>query len=402
MAQAGGVSAGGAGAHGSAIGRLKALAGALAVTACLFIWQTLTVRYNYGGNWTALFQMGELTTLPEELLEGSHLWRNHAGYEGEEARVVAHDPLNRRGWSRYLDDPELRYTRWLMPAMANLLGGGRRGSVDKAYLAAFLFFTALGTYSLMSACGWPGLCFGLLPATLISMDRMTVNVSLAALIACALAARRKHSWPWFWVTVALAPVAHPQGWALPAAALFTGLRWKRWSQVAFAAAACAPGLAMLAVAQHMAGQRRMLIEAVLDWATPWMAFDSFVKITEKVFSPFLQGGPLLLFMGILDKTTLVALLAVAAWTLWRFRASSGRWERWACVLLVIPGGLIDAEHHLAEPFMWLNYGTPLLLLHWADTPKSMWLWRWAPLAVCSLRVGYQFGYQVLGVLRGIV
>jgi hypothetical protein len=372
------------------------------VAACLFGWQALTVRYNYGGNWTALFQMGDLTPLPEELKPGAYVWRDHAGYEGEEARVVAHDPLNRRGWASYLDEPEERYTRWLMPALAHLVGGGRVERTDAAYLGVFLFFTALGTYSMVVGFGWAGLCFAILPSTLIAMDRMTVNVSLAALLACALAAGKLRARLWFWAAVALAPVAHPQGWTLPAAVFLTGLRWKRWWEMACAGAACVPGFAVLAAAQHMADQGRMPIEAVLDWATPWMAVESGMAILQKSTGAIPTGGPLILAMGILDKATLAALAGVAAWTFWRFRARSGRWERWTCMLLVIPGALIDAEHHLAEPFMWLNYGSPLLLMHWADTPRAMWFVRWAPLVTCGLRVGYQFGYQVLGVLRGIV
>ncbi len=366
------------------------------------MWQALTVRYNYGGNWTALFQMGDKTPLPDELKPGAYVWKNYAGYEGEEARVVAHDPLNRRGWGRYLDEPELRYTRWLMPALAHLAGGGRLERTDAAYLGVFLFFAALGAYAMVLAFGWAGLCFAILPATLISMDRMTVNVSLAALVACALAAGKRRAWPWFWAAVALAPAAHPQGWALPAAAFFAGLRWKRWFQMAAAVVAGLPGLGVLALAQHMAGQERMLIEAVLDWATPWMVIQSLGAMLHKFTEALPGGGLLIQVMGIWDKVTLATLAAVAIWTVWRFRARSGRWERWACVLLVIPGGLIDAEHHLAEPFMWLNYGSPLLLLHWADTPRAMWFVRWAPLVICGFRVGYQFGYQVLGVLRGIV
>ena len=106
-------------------------------------------------------------------------------------------------------------------------------------------------------------------------------------------------------------------------------------------------------------------------------------------------------MHLLDKATLLTLTAVAVWTVWRFKARTGRWERWTAFLLVIPSILIDPEHHLAEPFMWLNYASPLLLLHWADTPRHWRIVRWAPLAICSLRTVYQFGFQILGVLRGL-
>lgn len=384
--------------------RRRAFAAAVAAMLALAGWQALTVRYNYGGNWTALYQMGDLTPLPEELKAGSYYWTSHEGYEGEEARIVAHDPFNAKGWSRFLDDAEMRRQRWLMPAAAYVAGLGRREWVDAAYIAAFLLFAGLGTYSLALMEGMGGLAFLLLPATLISMDRMTVNVSLAALAAAALAAHRRRAWVWFWGAVALAPVAHPQGWVLPAAAFMTTIRWKQWKRAGLAIACCIPGWLTLVGAQRAAGEGRVPIEAVVDWITPWAMWTSVEAGWSKLQGLLAEGGggPLLLIMRWWDLATLGVLLAVGGWTVWRFRARSGKWERWAALLLVVPGGLIDAEHHLAEPFTWLNYGTPLLLMHWADTPRHLRMARWAPLLLCGVRVGYQFGYEVLGVLRGLL
>jgi hypothetical protein len=379
------------------------LLAALAAVLALGSWQTLTVRYNYGGNWTALFQMGDLSPLPEELKQGAYFWRSHKGYEGEEARVVAHDPLNAKGWSRYLDDAEMRYMRWLMPAMAHAAGLGRREWIDAAYVGVFLLFAGLGTYSLALEYGQRGAVFVLLPATLISMDRLTVNVSLAALAAAALVARRRGARAWFWLAVALGPVAHPQGWVFPAAALMTGVRWKQWRQVGLAAACMVPGWLTLAAAQRAAGGGRMPIEAVLDWVTPLNIAASIGAGRETLATRVAAGGsPLLAIMRWWDEATLLTLAAVCVWTVWRFRLRSGRWERWVALFLVLPGALIDVEHHLTEPFTWLNYGTPLLLMHWADTPRHLRLARWGPVAICGLRAVYQFGFQVLGVLRGLL
>ena len=90
--------------------------------------------------------MGDLTPLPDELKQGAYLWKGHAGYEGEESRVVAHDPLNARGWAEFLDIPEVRYTRWLMPAVAHVMGLGKREWIDRGYYTAFLLFAGRGRF----------------------------------------------------------------------------------------------------------------------------------------------------------------------------------------------------------------------------------------------------------------
>lgn len=372
--------------------------------AALFAWQALTVRFNYNGNWTALYQMGDLTPLPEPLQHGGYFWTHHPGYEGEEARVVAHDPFNRQGWAIYLDDAEMRYTRWLMPVTAYALALGRPERIDRAYLASFLLFSGLGTFALVFEFGLAGLIFAVLPATLISMDRLTVNVSLAALAALAVVTWRRKAWFLFAPALALAPLAHPQGWTLTAAAFLASLRWKRPSGMILAAACAVPGLLVLAAAQRTVPSERILIDAFFDWATVWAAAASLEAWVRVVFSRFTHfgGPPLIVIMQLLDAATLAALAFIGLWTIRRFRARSGRLERWAAMLCVIPGALVDAEHHLAEPFMWLNQATPLLLLHWIDTPCHLRAVRWAPVAICSIRVGYQFGYQVLGVLQGLL
>jgi hypothetical protein len=298
----------------------------------------------------------------------------------------------------------MRYTRWLMPALASALALGRPERVDQAYLASFLLFSGLGTFALVFEFGLPGLVFAVLPATLISMDRLTVNVSIAALTALAVVAWRRKAWFLFTLALALAPVAHPQGWTLIAAAFLASLRWKRPSGMILAAAAAVPGLLLLAAAQRTVRTERIFIDAFFDWATVWAAAASLEAWFRVVFSRFTSfgGPPLIVIMQVLDAATLAAMAFIGLWTIRRFRARSGRLERWAAMLCVFPGAFVDAEHHLAEPFMWLNYATPLLLLHWIDTPRHLRAVRWAPVAICSIRVGYQFGYQVLGVLKGLL
>jgi hypothetical protein len=72
--------------------RRAAAFGAIAV-AGLFLWQFLTVHYNYGGNWTGLFCINTRTEVPPAL-EAEHLYTCAIpiGYDGSVFHLIAHDP----------------------------------------------------------------------------------------------------------------------------------------------------------------------------------------------------------------------------------------------------------------------------------------------------------------------
>src|ERR1700682_2177017 len=82
--------------------------------ALLLLWQYLTVRYNYQGNWTAAFCTGENQGVPPELAPKTYLMLHTFGYDGQMDRYVAHDPWMKRGFEKYIDAPVLRYRRILV------------------------------------------------------------------------------------------------------------------------------------------------------------------------------------------------------------------------------------------------------------------------------------------------
>jgi hypothetical protein len=173
--------------------------------ALFLLWQYLTIHYNRGGNWTALFLIGSNFPGPPELERGTYRFPGN-GYDGEFYRYVAHDPFMRRGYARYIDAPALRYQRLLIPALAFLLAGGRQPWIDQAYIAAIALFVFLGAYWLSRWAVPSGahpawaLAFLLVPSTLISMDRMTVDVAIAAFtLAFAVYWRRGEEWKLFGV-----------------------------------------------------------------------------------------------------------------------------------------------------------------------------------------------------------
>ena len=99
-----------------------------------------------------------------------------------------------------IDSPRYRYRRILVPALAWAVALGQDRFVDRAYFAVILFCIFLGTLwvaALARLCGrsaaW---ALGLIavPAVAVSLDRMTVDAALIALIAGVSYYARKESW----------------------------------------------------------------------------------------------------------------------------------------------------------------------------------------------------------------
>jgi hypothetical protein len=161
---------------------------ALAGTLGLFLWQFLTVHYNYHGNWTGLFYIRAGMAVPD-FLKSEHLFvfQKH-GYDGMAYHLIAHDPWMRKGSADVMSDASFRYQRILVPLLAWLVAFGQDRWIHPAYFAVILAFAFLGVYWLslfMSRVGlapaW-GLMFLLTPAAITSIDRMTLDIALAALI----------------------------------------------------------------------------------------------------------------------------------------------------------------------------------------------------------------------------
>src|SRR5271155_5729845 len=108
-------------------------------------WQIATVQFNYGGNWTALFCIGEKSAMPPELQSGSWTFPGSAGYDGQYYRIAAHDPWMRAGWWKYVDGQD-RYQRILLPAGAWLTALGQPRWIDRSYILLVLVFIFVGTW----------------------------------------------------------------------------------------------------------------------------------------------------------------------------------------------------------------------------------------------------------------
>src|ERR1700720_1188823 len=112
---------------------------ALAATAAALLWQSATVHFNYGGNWTALFCIGAKSPMPPELETGSWIFPESIGYDGQYYRIAAHHPWMQRGLCRFVDAPS-RYQRILRPATAWLGALGQSRWIDRSYILLVLVF----------------------------------------------------------------------------------------------------------------------------------------------------------------------------------------------------------------------------------------------------------------------
>jgi hypothetical protein len=218
---------------------------ALAALALLLLWQFLTVHYNRAGNWTALFLTGQKYTLPPELAAGTYRFPG-VGYDGEMYRLVAHDPFLQRGYARYTDAPGERYRRILLPALAYVLAAGHQSWIDASYIVLIALFIFAGAYWLSRWAVLAGahpawaLAFLLVPATLISMDRMTVDVALVAFTVAFAVYCRTGSWWKLFLVLLLACLVRETALLLVAGICLFDLLRRRFERVVLWASTSLP------------------------------------------------------------------------------------------------------------------------------------------------------------------
>jgi len=216
----------------------------------LLSWQYLTVRYNYNDDWTALFHTGSALAVPAALtIENIYTFADSRGYDGQFYHLIAHDPWLRAGFSASVDNPRLRWRRILTPGLAYLAAGGQAAYIHASFVAVTLGFLFLGTYWLSRYCAcchqspaW-GVCFAAVPAVVVSIDRLTIDLALASLcVGFALYAPAGRSGKLYPLLV-LAPLARETGLCLVAACCLSAALERQWMRAARLASTVAPYLA---------------------------------------------------------------------------------------------------------------------------------------------------------------
>lgn len=393
--------------------RIAALVLGVAAAAAALAAQALTVRYNYAGNWTGLFHHGQLFPFPPELrAEDVHFFPDTYGYDGQLYHVMAHDPFLQRGFARYVDDPRLRYRRILLPALAHALGGGSPAALHVAYVGLVLLSTALGAGGLglwavahARSPVW-GALFLFVPATFVSLDRMTVDATLAALCVAFVACASSRATPPLFIVVVLATLVRETGLLFWTAAVGVALLRRDWRRAALLAPAVLPAVAWYAFVSArtpatpypnslvpLQGMVSALLHPPVGHAAPPSPADvSALRAHWIRVSPTVTAG--------LSRVALLGAALAIGMGLALFRQP------------LEPAHLLAAAFALLGVFMqrpdnWLqvyDFGrvySPLLLVLAMLALQRRGRWGFVPLALMGPSMVMQTSRQMTGILRGL-
>jgi hypothetical protein len=322
-----------------------------------FSWQALKVRGEFHGNWTGLFDTGRDFPPPPELsFENIAIVSDTTGYDGQFYHYVAHDPFFRHGLARYIDNPRLRYGRILVPLAAYALAVGNPHWIDRAYRFVVLLFVFLGAY-------WTGcfmlqhgrraasaVLFALLPATILSIEVLAVDVALMALCAGFLLMQDEP--PWKLVPVlALAPLVRETGLLLIGGAILSAILKKHWRRAALFVLAIIPWLAWTwFVDLHTQAQPYPI--SPIPFSETWQAL---LHVKSAV------PGAIGLILTVLDRLAIVGSITAIMLGLYQIRRAG------AVALACVGFGLAGVILQHAD--VWENYHAHTRVL----SPLYMWL-----------------------------
>lgn len=374
---------------------------ALALTCGVALWQTATVRFNYGGNWTGLYCTGDTFPPPAPLhSENILIAPQSRGYDGQFYHYAAHDPLFKASASQSFDSVRLRYGRILIPAVAYLLAGGRAEWVDGAYVCVVWSCFFLGAYWLARLAVlsgrsplW-GLAMGLLPASVVSMDRLTVDIGLAALSVgfVLLLATGRTGWQLYLLLVA-AGLTRDSGLLLAAGLVIWLMVRKDWKRAILFSTTAVPALAWYAYVASKAPAQSG------DQHLAWPLLAPLQFALSPMPYPFAPSMTLLL--QALDLLAVCGVLLALGWSLWLLRPKTASPERWTMALFSIA---------VQIQWQWPNwreasYGlprvlTPMLVLLAMEAFRGSSRWAYLPLVLMLPRVGMELASQTLSIIRG--
>jgi hypothetical protein len=378
----------------------RALVPALIGTLLGLSWQLLTVHYNYGGNLTALFCTGSTVPTPPSL-DGEHIYVFPAsgGYDGQSYHYVAHDPLCRSDIGRAVPDPMLRYRRILLPGMAYLAALGRQPWIDVSYVACNLGFLFVGSWWLalllirLRIHPWFAAFYVLAPASLISLDRLVVDLALTSLcLGFAVYAGSGPKWKLYAVLVAAA-LCRESGFLLTAGYVLHMLGLRRFRLGLLFTTAILPAVAWNAyVVLRIPGGPAFDLRYFIPL---WGLIQSLWRPTAYPFGAITNAA-----IRAFDGLELAGLALAMALAFRDLRKAFDEPVRTACLLWAV-FGLTLSEFVWTDPYAPARILSPLLLfLFLGSFPGGEKLGR-LPLAMVVPRVWLQLTPQVLGVLRGV-
>lgn len=379
--------------------RKPILCGAIAIM-LVVIWWLLTVHFNYGGNWTALYCSGNARPVPPAL-SSEHVYEfaGSHGYDGQFYHDLAHDPFDARGLWTDIDAPAMRCRRILVPMLAWLLAAGQDPWIDTAYRIVLLAFVFLGAFWLSQwsarwrRSGWWGLTFPLVPAVTVSIDRMTVDFALAALTVAYVLHWNDGKTVNLWFVLAAACLCRETGFLLLGGVLAVALWRGNWKRVVAFAAAAMPALAWFLFVQM---RQPKASSASIFGAIP------FAGLAARLLHPpvYQLHRVVALAVAAAGYAALIGILLAiffAIRVLWEeeFDAPAA-----TAVLFVILACFLVNSEVWAEAYAFGRTLTPLLLLLALRAFKRFPLFA-LPILLVIPRVGLQLGEQVIGIVGGI-
>jgi hypothetical protein len=377
-----------------------ALAGALAVLA----WQAATVHFNYGGNWTALFCTGAFHPAPPELAPGTYVFPSSTGYDGQFYRYVAHDPWLQKGWTKYQDLAVMRYGRILVPALAWVLAGGQAQFIDGAYIGVILLWIFLGIYWLGRWAvfqgrhpAW-GLGFLLLPATLTSVDRMTVDVAMGALCVAVLWYAARNSLTSLYVVLVAAALVRETGLFLVGAYCGYALSKRLWLRVAVFATAALPILFWQKfIAAHIAA-------GITAREVRWLFKFPVAGIIMKLFQPepYPFGVLINRLIQAVDVVALCGFIVVLGLAVWSLRRWPPGLEQWGMLGFLALAVAFSTPSYWSNVYNYARPFSPLVFLVASRGLSGGSAWVFAPVLLIDLRIAVQLAPQAFGILRGLL
>jgi hypothetical protein len=369
---------------------------------CTFLglsWQLLTIHFNYGGNATALFCSGSNYPPPPGLAaEHIYVFPDTSGYDGQFYHYVAHDPFYRNGIGRAVDDPSLRYRRILIPALAWLLAFGHQQWIDVAFFSCNLAFLFLGAWWLAQLLGrlgwniWYSVLYLAAPATVVSLDRMTVDLALVSLALGFAVYVNSESRRRLYLVLLLAALCRDTGFYLTLACVIPALFRRRFREAAWLASATVPAVFWnVFVSLHLPHSPVSGAQLIpfFGWIAPWLhpvayPFSAAVNTSVRAF----------------DYAQLLGLSLAFLLGVWRWREVCSNPIRGACLLWAATGLLLPPLFQ-QDCYSSARVFTPLLIFEFLESLRERtYLPRW-PLAMVAPRIWLQLTPQVWGVVRGL-
>jgi hypothetical protein len=363
--------------------KLRSIATAALCTGLVLLWQFWAVDRKFADNWTALYYTGDYTQAPPALGD-EDIYRFHgsAGFDGQFYHFIAHDPWMRQGSERYVDNPRLRWRRILLPALAWGFALGNGEFVDSAYFGWIAAFTFLGAYWLSLYClrcgltPWWGAAFALIPAVIISLERGTVDVALAAL-CCGFAVYAEDSWLVYPV-LAAAPLARETGICLIAAYAAVQVWRRAWSRAALGATMALPFLAWTVY---------LNAHTVVD-RTVFASYVPLAGLAERTLHPisYAAGSAWLAKAAALDYVAVLGIWAALILAVVQARATP---IRAAAVAFAGVAVFLAQPQAWGETYAFGRTMSPLLIFVALAGIERRWWWALTPMVMVLPRILFQ-------------